>query len=127
MSATAATTQESTVWQGTPSQLINFSQYLGWGVIFFALLAAGVAILGSLDHVPAAAVGALCVLVAIPWAVIGWKWLVLAHTRYELTTQRLRIRTGVLNRRLEEVELYRVRDYKLEQPFFQRLFSLSTV
>jgi phosphoglucosamine mutase len=68
-----------------------------------------------------------CVLAAVPLAIAAWKWLVVATTEYELTTQRLRTRRGVLNKHLDELELYRVRDYKLEQPFFLRLFSLSTV
>lgn len=34
---------------------------------------------------------------------------------------------GVLNKNLGELELYRVRDYKLDQPFFLRLFSLSNI
>jgi uncharacterized membrane protein YdbT with pleckstrin-like domain len=115
------------VWSGTPSQLINFSHYLLWGTIFIVLLASGISILNSFSPVPGKAVAALCVVLAIPCLMIGWRWIVLASTKYELTTQRLRIRTGVFSKHLEELELYRVRDYKLDQPFFQRLFSLSTI
>jgi uncharacterized membrane protein YdbT with pleckstrin-like domain len=52
---------------------------------------------------------------------------VVRNLRYELTTERLRVRSGVLNKALEELELYRVRDYKLEQPLILRLFSLGNV
>src|SRR5688572_23764345 len=115
---------ESTVWQGTPSQVINLPQYLLWGLIFVVLVASGVIILRSTEPAPTAGIVALCVIAAIPLVVIIWKWLVVATTQYELTTQRLRLRRGVFNKHPEELELYRVRDYKLEQPFFLRLFSL---
>jgi uncharacterized membrane protein YdbT with pleckstrin-like domain len=46
---------------------------------------------------------------------------------YELTTQRLRIRRGILNRRLDELELYRVKDYVMEQPFFLRMLGLGNL
>jgi uncharacterized membrane protein YdbT with pleckstrin-like domain len=56
-----------------------------------------------------------------------WKWLVVKNTKYELTTERLRMRHGVLNKKTDELELYRVRDYKLDQPFFLRIFSLGNI
>lgn len=46
---------------------------------------------------------------------------------YELTTERLRKRYGVINKHLDELELYRVRDYKLFQPLLLRLFSLGNI
>lgn len=56
-----------------------------------------------------------------------WKWLVVRSTRYELTSERLRLRHGVLNRKVEQLELYRVRDYHVDQPFWMRPFGLSSV
>src|SRR5262249_22284433 len=44
---------------------------------------------------------------------------------YDLTTQRLRIHTGILNRRLEEIELYRVKDYVMDRPLALRLLGLG--
>lgn len=123
----AAVPPERVVWQGTPSQIVNLSQYLLWGLVFVVLLVAGVALLRSMDTVPGYAIGLLCAMAAVPLAIAAWKWLVVATTEYELTTQRLRTRRGVFNKHLDELELYRVRDYKLEQPFFLRLFSLSSV
>jgi uncharacterized membrane protein YdbT with pleckstrin-like domain len=68
----------------------------------------------------------LCWLV-VPVFIAIWKWLVVHNIRYELTSERLRIRGGVLNKELEEIELYRVRDYRLEQPFWLRIVSLGNV
>jgi uncharacterized membrane protein YdbT with pleckstrin-like domain len=46
---------------------------------------------------------------------------------YELTGQRLRERTGILNRQTEELELYRVKDMAIEQPLAQRLFGRGRI
>ena len=123
-----ATAGERPVWSGTPSQLINLPQYLLWGAIFAGLVALGSIMWTSMQlNLSPAMIYALCAIAAIPLIVMGWKYLVLANTRYELTTQRLRTRTGVLNKHLEEMELYRVRDYRLEQPFYLRLFGLANI
>lgn len=92
--------QEEVVWTGSPSQVLNLPVYVVCGLLFWLV---------------------------IPVFIAVWKWLVLRNTRYELTTERLRIRQGVLNKELDELELYRVRDYRLEQPFCLRLFSLGNI
>ena len=92
--------EERTVWLGTPSQVINLGSFLLLGLFFWLI---------------------------IPLFVILWKWLVVKNMKYELTTERLRMRHGVLNKKLDELELYRVRDYKLDQPFFLRIFSLGNI
>jgi uncharacterized membrane protein YdbT with pleckstrin-like domain len=48
-------------------------------------------------------------------------------TAYELTSQRLRIRTGILNKKVDELELFRVKDYSMEQPFLLRLVGLGNL
>lgn len=123
----AAPVPERTVWEGTPSQVINLSQYLLLGLVFLVLAVGGGALLSSMQQVSGIAIGLLIVLALVPLSIVAWKWLVVVNTQYELTTQRLRTRRGVFNKHLDELELYRVRDYKLEQPLFLRLFSLSTV
>lgn len=92
--------EERPVWSGTPSQVVNLGTYI------------------------------LCILflwLVFPLFIMLWKWLVVKFTKYELTTQRLRTRYGVLNKITDELELYRIRDYTLEQPFFLRLFSLGNI
>ncbi len=68
---------------------------------------------------------ACLLLIPIPWAI--WRWAVTRNTVYTLTDQRLSIRRGVFNRVTEDLELYRVRDTRLEQTFFERLFGLGEV
>jgi uncharacterized membrane protein YdbT with pleckstrin-like domain len=63
----------------------------------------------------------------VAFFVILWKYLVVKNQVYELTNQRLKMHSGVLSKRIEELELYRVRDTQFEQPFFLRLFGLGNV
>lgn len=65
-----------------------------------------------------------CVLVLpIPFAF--WRWLVTRSTVYTLTDQRLKTVRGVFTRVTDDLELYRVRDSKLQQSLWERLFGLG--
>jgi uncharacterized membrane protein YdbT with pleckstrin-like domain len=44
-----------------------------------------------------------------------------------MTSQRLRVTRGLLNRRSDELELFRVKDYTLEQPFLLRMVGLGNL
>lgn len=120
-------TSEKPIWLGSPSQILNLSQFLLWSAVLIALLAIGIATLRSMETPPGAGILALILLCLIPLFILLWHWLVLKNTRYELTTERLKFRSGVFNKEMDEVELYRVRDYRAEQPFFLRLFSLGNL
>ena len=67
---------------------------------------------------------------------ILWSWTLLIpiiiylktrFTVYEVTDQRIKLKTGILNQEIDECELYRVRDYKVIKPFFQRIFGLGRI
>ena len=67
---------------------------------------------------------------------IIWSWtlfvpiIIYLKTRftvYEITDQRIKLKTGILNQEIDECELYRVRDYKVVKPFFQRIFGLGKI
>lgn len=67
-----------------------------------------------------------CLLVLpIPWA-IG-RWVQRRNSLMEITTERLRITSGVLSKKVEELELYRVRDTTFLQPFILRLFRVGNL
>ena len=63
----------------------------------------------------------------IPFLIAFVKWLQLKFIRYELTTERLRLRRGILSRSTDQVELYRVRDYVLQEPFVLRMFGAGDI
>lgn len=91
---------ENVEWQGTPSQISNLAYFVVCGVLFFLV---------------------------IPLLLILWRWLQTKYTKYELTSERLIMSKGVLNKTTNQLELYRVRDYRHEQPFFLRIFGLSNI
>ena len=47
--------------------------------------------------------------------------------RYRLTTRRVVVETGILNKRLEQVDLYRVSDYTVLRPISQRLLGTGNL
>ncbi len=98
--AQPSTKVETQVWTGRPSQIVNLG-----GFIWCALL---------------------CWLV-IPILVAIWRYLLVRTMTYELTTQRFRVTHGVVARRTDELELYRVKDSEFSQTLFQRLFGLGTI
>ncbi len=68
----------------------------------------------------------LCILVLpIPWAI--YRWLFVKCTRFILSTQRLRIEVGILSKAVDDLEIYRVKDITLTQPFIQRLLGLGSI
>lgn len=50
-------------------------------------------------------------------------WLASLSTRFEITTQRVRIERGVFSKTRQDIELYRIDDIVLEQPFGMRLLG----
>lgn len=111
---------ETSLWKGHTSQWVHF-----WYYFFCVLIAIGIAV-GATVAAPATAGLAYAALV-IP--VLMWliRWFITKCTSYELTTQRLKIATGVLNRKLDELELFRVKDYAMDQPLFLRLVGLGNL
>jgi len=68
----------------------------------------------------------LCVLVVpIPWAVA--RYLQTKNKVYELTSERLKITQGVFSKATSTVELYRVKDIEVRQPFWYRMLGLENL
>ena len=65
------------------------------------------------------------IVVGIPWAI--YRWLEVKTTTYKLTTERLIAERGILNKTTDTLELYRVRDLQITQPFWIRLFGLENI
>lgn len=47
--------------------------------------------------------------------------------RYEVSNQRLIVEYGILNKRTEEIELYRVQDLSVERTLFDRMFGVGNI
>ncbi len=109
--------EETTLWKGRTSQLVYFWTYLLW-----LLVAGGIAVGATLALNPL-----IYAALIVPFIGIVARWLVTRSTAYELTTQRLRKTSGILSKKLDELELYRVKDSTLEQPVLLRMFGLGNI
>jgi len=105
---------ETLVWKGSPSQWTNFGSY------FFSLLVAAI-IAAAYFLTPAGPL--LLIALAGPLGYILVRWLGTRSNVYEVTTERIRSSSGVFSRRTTELELYRVRDYTVVEPFWLRLIG----
>ncbi|HMJ92299.1 MAG TPA: PH domain-containing protein [Candidatus Acidoferrum sp.] len=108
---------EQIIWSGSSSQVRNLHIYL-----LCLLVAGGVIALSYFQQQPLIAIGA-----AVPFLYAAWRWFVLRSRHYELTTQRVRVRQGIMSKCTDELELYRVKDVTVFEPFWQRLFGLGNI
>ncbi|MFN4971438.1 MAG: PH domain-containing protein [Bacteroidota bacterium] len=93
--------EEKIIWSGSASQWTNFRYYV--------------------ICVPLSAVFGLGLFMAL------WRFLNTKYHIYEITNQRIIEHKGVLSKTTDELELYRVKDVRHEQPLWFRLVGLSTL
>jgi uncharacterized membrane protein YdbT with pleckstrin-like domain len=107
---------EVTLWKGHTSQWVYFWTYSACVVLAAAALGC-IPLTGGLS--------AIGLVIPLVWG--GLRWFTNRATIYELTTQRFRITRGILNRQLDELELYRVKDYVMTQPLLLRMLGLGNI
>ncbi|HTD88946.1 MAG TPA: PH domain-containing protein [Candidatus Binatia bacterium] len=115
--------EERTLWEGTPSQIINLPIFILCALVAGALIGAAV-LFHQQVGTGAYAIGGAAV---VPLFIGFWKWLRTRSTKYHLTTERLHVTRGIFSRRTEDLELYRVKDYHIYEPFTMRLFGLADI
>ncbi|MEO8617500.1 MAG: PH domain-containing protein [Luteolibacter sp.] len=108
-------TEENTFWRGSPSQWLNIWPFTG-----AAVSAVGV-LIGGLFFPPAFA--ALILLSAY----VLWKYLSVRTQVFELTSERLRVTSGIINQKIDEIELYRVKDTQMIRSWWMRLTGLASI
>lgn len=96
--------------------MLNLAHFTG------AIVLGGVVLLASTQFA-----GWLAVLVAVPLAYAGWRWWLIASRVYEITTERIKVTTGLLNKHTDDLELYRVKDTVLEEPALLRLAGAGNI
>ncbi len=82
---------------------IEFGESLFWTAIIFG----AVALIGLIQ----------CAVAYIHLHAVG----------YVVTTQRIRVVSGIFSKDIQEIELFRVKDTMAHQTFFLRLFGLGTI
>lgn len=54
-------------------------------------------------------------------------YITIKSTKYKLTTQRFFVQTGLISKKVEELELFRVKDVSMKQGVFQRILGVGNV
>jgi membrane protein YdbS with pleckstrin-like domain len=114
---------EEQLWRGHPSQVLNLSIYIFWG--FFVLLALVLGLLFADSTMWVVIVFGIVAAIAI--VQVAWAYIHLRATEYVVSTQRVRIVSGIFSKDIKEIELFRVKDTMARQSFFLRLFGLGTI
>ena len=119
--------EETTVWKGHSSQVLNLKSFLACGLIALFLLAALVMMVRVNETIPSLFLWTDLLLLLVPLGFLLREWLKLQSRVYELTTERFLITRGIFSRQTDTMELYRIKDLTVLQPFFLRLFSLGNI
>jgi len=121
-----ANTPETTVWRGRPSQWSNVAHFALAAVAAAIIMTVGFLILGALE----ATTGGFTVVFAallIAGVYAAWRWLMVHRIAYELTSERMIRRTGILRVDTEEIELYRIKDIGGTHSLAQRIVGVGTI
>lgn len=111
--------EETLIWRGTPSQWTNFGAYV------LCLLIAGAVVAAYVLVTPQERLILAGLALPLLWALA--RWIGTRCHRYEITSERIKITTGLLSRHTSELELYRVRDYGVVEPFWLRLVGCGNI
>src|SRR5687767_6004126 len=117
--------EERIIYRGHPSTATIFGSTL---LSFVLLVGLGVGLFMLWRQIPTdtmryAALG----LLLVPVLFFLVKWIALKFLTYEITNERIKVEKGILSKRTDELELYRVRDTALLEPFILRLFSAGDI
>lgn len=66
-------------------------------------------------------------LTAAAFATVAWKWLENMAARYDLYEDRLVVRQGIFIKSLDEVDLYRVKDIRLQFSLINQMVGLGSI
>jgi uncharacterized membrane protein YdbT with pleckstrin-like domain len=75
--------------------------------------------------IPSVGVLVLAIVTLGLWLLPRW-WRSLG-VHYRITTRRIVVETGVLSKRMEQIDLYRVNDYTVDRPFLQRVLGTGNL
>lgn len=111
----AAMSEEISLWKGSPSQWLNLGPFTAAFVLTAGIIVGGV-------FFPFAFAALI-----LPLVYVVWKYLVVRMEIFELTNERLRITRGVINQKIDEIELYRVKDSVMIRVWWMRITGLASI
>src|ERR1700742_3400099 len=78
---------------------------------------------------PATVPGLGALFIAILTLGLGWLylWVRTRGLSYKVTTRRVLVERGVLSKRLEQIDAFRIKDFVVDRPFSQRLLGTGNI
>jgi uncharacterized membrane protein YdbT with pleckstrin-like domain len=64
---------------------------------------------------------------AVALLIVVWKWFESLAARYDICADRLIVREGIFNKSLDEIELYRVKDVRLDFSLINQIAGIGTI
>ncbi len=117
--------EEKLVFKGSPSAVVSLGTFILCSTAFLFLL---VCIVLSWSRLSNSVLRfALIALLFAPIVVALVKWAVIKARVYEITSERIKITDGIFSKKTEELELYRVKDTTLLEPFLLRTFGAGSI
>jgi uncharacterized membrane protein YdbT with pleckstrin-like domain len=117
---------ETIIWKGHPSWKALLLYYLKWTVVSLIPVAVWVVLDRAMSSPPSALIF-VAVTVAGLVLTYGIGWIKRATTRYNVTDDRIHIRTGIVSRREHSTQLSRIQNVNVTQSMFQRLLGIGDV
>jgi membrane protein YdbS with pleckstrin-like domain len=119
--------QEEELWSGHPSQILNLGIYVFWGAVVVVTAALAFLLVSNVDN-PGMWISMIIGVVALIALVnVAIAYFHLKTLKYVVSTQRVRIISGLFSKNIQEIELFRVKDTMANQSFLLRLFGLGTI
>lgn len=59
--------------------------------------------------------------------IVAWKWLKVMSEHYQITRERLVVRRGIIMKSIDEIELYRVKDVRMDFSLLNQLAGIGTI
>lgn len=115
------------IYSGTPSWKAWYGRYVGAGALAVLGVAGGVVLTAVFAVAAVIAVIVGAVLVVASLALFAAVELKRRATKYRLTTRTIDVEEGVLARRIDTLQLWRVRDVTFEQSLTQRMLGVASV
>jgi uncharacterized membrane protein YdbT with pleckstrin-like domain len=92
----------------------------GWATVLVAVAGIGASLSGEYGLTPLVATG-------LALAVVIWKWVENLAATYALCEDRLLVRRGIIMKSVDEVELYRVKDVRLDFSVINQIAGIGTI
>ena len=64
---------------------------------------------------------------ALALAIILWKWFENMAAKYEITEERLIVRRGIISKSIDEIELYRIKDVRIDFSIINQLAGIGRI